>query len=238
MAEGGEMRGFVFCITFIIVFSALLSSVPAGLQGVGADPDIFIPVDPSMLVGFDEKENFTKSAFTGTPKTYAYTLNNRDWSILWVDLADDEFYISALVYVWIFWLGGTDPCKFIGPDGTDYDTGISIDDIEADATNGFVRYSLLFITTGHDAGSFIAYWNTTLYTDPQDAHDNDVLQLAHGVGFSNSATNDIGALLIGLLTLSLPDVPALVNFLLATPMWSCIIFVLWYVIKSMIPFLG
>ena len=236
MAEGGEMRGFVFSLVFIIVFSTLLSSIPVGLEGTGTEPDIFIPVDPALLVGFDEKENFTKSAFTGTPKTYPYTIGNRDWSCLWADLSDDEFYISALVYVWIFWFGGVETCEFIGPDGFNYGTGISIDEIEGDATDGFVKYTLKFTTAGNDAGSFIAYWNTTLYADPQDAHDNDVLYLAHGVGISSTATNDIGALIVNLLFLQLPDVPVLVNMFLAVPIWACIVFVLWFIIKEMIPF--
>ena len=231
-----EMRGFVFAITFIIVFAGLLASVPTGLQGTGTEPDIFIPVDPALLAGFDEKANFTKSDFTGTPKTYPYTIGNRDWSCLWADLADDEFYISALVYVWIFWFGGVETCEFIGQDGTNYGTGISIDEIEDDATNGFVKYTLKFTASGTDAGSFIAYWNTTLYTDPQDAMDNDVLYLAHGVGLSSTATNDIGTLLVNLLFLQLPNVPVLVNLLIVTPLWACIIYVLWYVIKEMIPF--
>ena len=39
MSSGSEQRGFVFSVVFIIVFSALLSSIPAGLQGSGEDPD-------------------------------------------------------------------------------------------------------------------------------------------------------------------------------------------------------
>jgi len=237
MAEGGEMRGFVFCLIFIIVFSTLLSSTPIGLQGVGSDPDTVIPVDPSKLSGFDETENYTKSAFTGTPKTYPYSLGGRDWSCLWADLTDDFFSIAALVYWFgVFWLGHTDPCKFTSPDGVDRGTSLEISEVAEDAEDGIVRYSLLFTTTGEDAGSFLVYWNTTQYTDPQDAMDNDVLYLLHGIGFSTTATADIGALLVGLLFLQLPQVPALVNVFLAVPMWACIIYVLWFVIKEMIPF--
>lgn len=237
MAEGGEMRGFVFSITFILVFSTLLSSIPAGLQGIGSSVDPLIPVDPKLLVGFDETENWTKSDYTGVVPTYSYSLGERTWSTLWADLADDEFYIAALVYWWIIFTG-TEPCKFISPNGTSRGTGLSIDEIEGDAEGGSVRYSMLFTTTGNDAGAFVVFWNTTLYADPQDAHDNDVLNLLHGVGFSTTATNDIGSLLVGLLFLQIPDVPVLVNMFLAIPIWACIIFVLWFVIKEMIPFLG
>ena len=238
MAEGGEMRGFVFSIVFIIVFSTLLSSIPVGLEGVGASPETVIPVDPSMLSGFDETQNYSKSAFTGTVKTYAYSLGSRDWNCLWADLTDDFFALTALVYVFGFlWLGQTDPCKFLSPDGVNRGTDLAISEIAEDAEEGTVRYSMLFTTTGEDAGSFLVYWNTTQYTNPQDAMDNDVLYLLHGIGFSLTATTDIGALLVGLLFLQLPNVPVLVNMFLAVPIWACIVFVLWFIIKEMIPFL-
>lgn len=238
MAEGGEMRGFVFSLVFIIVFSTLLSSIPAGLQGTGASPDTVIPVDPSLLSGFDETQNYTKSDFTGTVKTFAYSLGSRDWNCLWADLTDDFFAITALVYVFGgFWLGHTDPSKFISPDRIERGTTLEISEIAEDAEDGTVRYSMIFTTTGEDAGSFLVYWNTTQYTDPQDAMDNDVLYLLHGIGFSLTATTDIGALLVGLLFLQLPNVPVLVNMFLAVPIWACIVYVLWFIIKEMIPFL-
>ena len=232
-----EMRGFVFAIVFIVIFSTLLSTVPTGLQGVGTDPDTIIPVDPILLTGFDEFENWTKSDYTGLVPTYSYSLGGRTWATLWADLADDYFAIAAFTYWWII-LTGSEPCKFTSPNGTNRGTELSIDEIEGDAEDGSVKYKMLFTTTGNDAGSFVVFWNTTLYADPQDAHDNDVLNLLHGVGFSTSATNDIGALLVGLLFLQLPDVPVLVNMFLAVPIWACIIYVLWFVIKEMIPFLG
>jgi hypothetical protein len=178
-----------------------------------------VPIDPKLLTGFEETANWTRTDYTGVIPNYQYILpdGGRTWSSDWIDLADDYFTLAALTYWWII-LIGVDTCKFITPNGTSRGTTLSIDEIEG-------------------AGAFVVFWNTTLYADPQDAHDNDVLNLLHGVGFSSSATNDIGSLLVGLLFLSLPDVPVLVNVLLATPIWACIIYVLWYVIKEMIPFL-
>jgi hypothetical protein len=232
-----EMRGFVFSLIFIIVFSTILSSIPVGFLGTGASPETVIPIDPSLLSGFDETQNYTKSAFTGTVKTYAYSLGSRDWNCLWVDLTDDVFSLTALVYVFGFlWLGQTDPCKFLSPDGVNRGTTLAVSAIAEDAEDGTVRYSMLFTTTGEDAGSFLVYWNTTQYTDPQDAMDNDALYLLHGIGFSLTATTNIGALLVGLLFLQLPNIPVLVNMFIVVPIWACIVYVLWYVIKEMIPF--
>ena len=75
MAEGGEMRGFVFSIIFIIVFSTLLSSIPVGLQGTGASPETVIPVNPSLVTDFVNGEDFTRTGFsTGPPYKYEYDL--------------------------------------------------------------------------------------------------------------------------------------------------------------------
>ena len=86
------------------------------------------------------------------------------------------------------------------------------------------------------AGALVLYWNTTTYATSSDAWDNDDLYMLHGVGIESTATNDIGALIISLLLLRLPEVPPLVNVLLAVPIWACIIYVLWFIIKEMIPF--
>ena len=39
------MRGFVFALSFIVIFAALIASIPVDLQGQGETPDVFIPID-------------------------------------------------------------------------------------------------------------------------------------------------------------------------------------------------
>jgi len=240
MAEGGEMRGFVFSVVFIVVFSTLLSSIPVGLQGTGASPDTVIPINPSLVTGFSETENYTRAAFSpvgGGLYQYEYpdTLGSREWLCV---TDDTEIGISAKILTWGFlWLGQLNPCNFISPDGTNRGVYPTFAMIGSDAEDGAVRYELEFTETGDNAGSFIVYWNTTLYPDIQDAWDNDVVYLLHGVGIDATATNNIAEILVGLLFLSLPNVPVLINLFLAVPIWACVIFVLWFVLKEMIPFL-
>jgi hypothetical protein len=136
----------------------------------------------------------------------------------------------------VLWLGGFETTTFYCENGTSRGEYLSITEIAEDADEGTVRYNLKFSVSGNDAGGFVAYWNTTLYEDPDDAWWASKLYLLHGVGIESSATANIGALLIGLLTLQLPDVPLLVNVLIAVPIWAGIIYVLWYIIKEMIPF--
>ena len=238
MAKGGEMRGFVFSIVFIIVFSTLLSSISVGLRGTGGSPDTVIPVDPSLITGFTASENYTGAVFSvlvGSIEWYQYDLGGRSWVIY---KYDTYFLLRAKVLIFGFlWFGQIDDCKFVSSTGEDRGTELAFTEIESDATNGTIRYTLTFITDGNSAGGFVLYWNTTAYSDPSDAWDADKLYLLHGVGISETATANIGALIISLLLIQLPDVPVLVNMFLAVPIWACIVYVLWYIIKEMIPFL-
>ena len=94
-----------------------------------------------------------------------------------------------------------------------------------------------FTSSGAAAGALVCYWNTTTYATSSLAWASNELYMLHGVGIESTATNDIGALIISLLLLQLPQVPTLVNVFLAVPIWACIVYVLWFIIKEMIPFI-
>lgn len=232
------MRGFVFAVVFIVVFSALVASIPVGFQGTGETVVPVVPVDPSILTDFTDYENYTKSAFTELPPGYFFyeyaDLGGRDWIA-----ATDEvtFGLAAKVYLWFLWLGQVDEVKFMSPDGIDRGVDVSFSDIDSDADEGAVRYSMQFSTSGAAAGAFVVYWNTTTYSNSSLAWDADALYMLHGIGIESTATNDIGALIISLLLLQLPGVPTIVNIFLAVPVWACIAYVLWFIIKEMIPFI-
>ena len=101
----------------------------------------------------------------------------------------------------------------------------------------YKRQDLRFTVNGDSAGKLVVYWNVTAYPAIADAWMAGDLQLLHGMGIEDTATANIGALIISLLLLQLPGVPVLVNMFLAVPIWACIVFVLWFIIKEMIPFL-
>ena len=232
---GDEQYAFVFSVTFIIIFSALLVTIPADFQGRGSTPNAINPVNPNLLTDFTASETFNASDFVPylTLEIYEYSLASRNW-ICGTD--GTSFDLNAKIYWFGLWLGQLDPVRFIAPNGEDRSLSISLTEIENDAEDGVAVYDLIYVTGGTDAGGFICYWNITLYATPSDAWDNSVLYLTHGVGIV--VNTDIVPLLIGLLFLQLPDVPLLINMLLIIPVWASIIFVLWYIIKEMIPFLG
>ena len=230
-----EQYAFVFSVTFIIIFSALLVTIPADLQGLGSTTNEISPVNPNTLTEFTASETFNASDFVPwlTLEIYEYTLASRYWIC---GTNQTAFDLNAKIYWFGLWFGQLDPIRFIAPDGKDSSFSITLSEIANDAVDGVAEYDLIYDISGTDAGGFICFWNTTLYADPSDAWDNSVLYLMHGVGIT--VNTDIVPLLIGLLFLQLPDVPLLVNMLLIIPVWSSIIFVLWFIIKEMIPFLG
>jgi len=236
MSSGSEQRGFVFSVVFIVIFSALLASIPAGFQGSGEEPDTIIPIDPNLLTGFADSEDYDPTDYTGgAVKVHDYdNFGGHDWR----SLTDDDTFLTlgAKVYFVWFWFGDIDSCKFESPDGINRGTQLDFDEIDADDTDGdyAVRYSLTLEDTGDSAGSFVVYWNGTASVN--DAWDADDVYLLHGVGIDTTATTNVAALLVSLLFLQLPEVPTLINILLAAPIWACIVFVLWYVVKEMIPF--
>lgn len=227
-----EQYGFVFAVSFIIIFTAIISTMPIDLQGEEATPDIVSPINPSLLSDFSEAENYTSSAFT--LGIYAYDLGDYSW--LAGHSAAPAFSVGAKETFFGLWFGGMSYCDFVSQGGTDRGISLSLDEIETDAEEGTVRYNLIFEDNGNSGGGFVVYWNTTTYTDSSDAWDNDELYLLHGIGFT--ASTNIASLLLSLLFLQVPSIPYLLNVILVSPLWASIIYVVWFIIKSMIPLLG
>ena len=232
-----EQRTFVLSVTFIIVFSALIGSIPVDFQGQGATVETVTPVNPNLLSDFAETEEFDKTDFSGAPILgFTYDLPDVAGTTFECRFYASTFSLGAHALFFGLWLGAQNWINFISDNGTNHGLSVTFSDLENDADNGTVRYTLRYDDSGLSAGGFLFWWNTTTYSDPSDAWDNDDLLLLHGVGLT--ANTDIASLLLSLMFLQLPDVPFLVNVLLITPIWGSIIFVLWFIIKSMIPFIG
>jgi len=230
---GSEQRTFVFSIVFITLFSVLVATIPLGLRGQGETPDMITPVDPNTVAGFSASEEFMKGNFTEYG-TYDYVLNTKNW---YCTNIGSGFALGAKILLFGFlWLGGLESVKFVS-DSDDRGETLTFTEIDTDAEDGFASYSMLFVDNGNAAGTFIIYWDITAYDDSYSAWFADALYCIHGVGLESSAVIDIGSLLLALLTLQLPNVPLLINILIVVPIWAGIVFILWYIIKEMIPFL-
>lgn len=224
-----EQRTFVFSVTFIIVFTALIAAAPVGLMGYEQTPGD-LSIDPGSL-RFSESETFSRTYFYGTVLTYTYSLGGRDWICYYTA---NGFSIVAKIYLGVLWLGQVETFRFMSG-GNDRGPTLSMTEIEQDANNGLARYSLIS-ESGSSGGTVLFSWNTDDYSTPLEAWTDDGLVITHGIGFNDGAMMDIGTLLLSLLTLQLPGVPVMVNILIAVPIWASIIYLIWYIVKEMIPF--
>lgn len=228
-----EIKGFVIAIVFIITFSGLLVATPTDLQGQGETPDIVTPIDPNIVASFSDSEDWHMTDLTAYDQ-YAYTLLPRDW--LFSYYAGTIQLGAKILIGGIIWLGQLDSCEFYNASNINRGYVLSTTELDIDAVNGTVRYDLRYLIDGSDAGAFIIYWNTTEYSDSADAFLADDVYFMHGVGITNTAGADIGSLLLGLLLLQLPNCPPLINLLLATPLYACVVFLIWFIIKETMPF--
>jgi hypothetical protein len=236
-AGSSEQRTFIFSIVFILVFSALVATIPLGLQGLGSTADDLTAVNPSLVAGFSTYETYQYSNFTPDiiGRHYEYSLNSKEWRCQ-NDVTSDHFMLQEK----IIWAGiivvGYESVNFINENGSSRGTELTFTEIETDATDGTASYDAVFDASENTAGGFVVYWNTTAYPVALDAWGNDSLYITHGFGIESTAAVDMGVLLLDLLTLQLPEVPMLVNILLVAPLWACIIYLIWFIVKETLPF--
>ena len=232
----GEQAGFIFAVTFIVLFAGLTAMVPVDLQGSGLNTEILVPVDPSQISDWTDYEDFTKADMTLVGNYYFIyynALGGFDWRAGFT-VTTESFDVGAKVYWGILWLGALDSVQFINNDGINYDTSLTLTDIENDAIDGSAKYNIIFSSSGNDAGDFIFYWNITTYATPALAWTSSELYCVHGVGFSPNT--NIVSLLVGILFLQLPDVPFGINLLLASFPWASVIYIIWFIVKESLPF--
>lgn len=229
-----EMYGFVFAVSYILLFSVIVATIPADLQGAGETPDMITPLDPTLISGFSESETYGKANLTGV--TYVYDLGGLTWVFFCEGYA---MQLGAKVLIGgVLWLGQLDSADFIAPDGTNHGYTLTFTEIDADATNGSVSYSLRSIGTGNSLGGFVIYWNTTTYSNSTSAWTAEELYLLHGLGIEETAILNVGSLLLNLLFLQLPEVPLLISVITIGPLWASIIYIIWFIFVNMVPFLG
>lgn len=228
-----EQKGFIVGITFLIIFAGLIATIPSDLQGPETNPDLVTPIHPSLITDFDTFEDWNMTDLSAYDQ-YVYSLGSRDWVF---SHYVGTIQLGAKVLIGgILWLGQLDSCEFISPTGKNRGNVLTSVEIDEDANNGAVRYELRYIVDGSAAGGFIVAWDIDDYDSSADAMLADDCYFLHGVGLIDTSTVDVTALIIGLLLLQLPDVPPLINLLLATPIYASFVFILWFIIKETIPF--
>lgn len=234
-----EMRGFVFSVVYIMLFSLLVGTIPVGLQGLEGNANVVTPLDPEFLTGFQYQENWTRTDYAQFKvywKIYDYNLGGYKWRSQYYNVGK-EFVHYRKITAWGIWLGAVRTATFYCPNGTDRGETITFDEINGDSDDGITRYDMI-LGNGESAGSLIFGWNTTLYADSEDAWDNDVLVLVHGLGIDEIQSLNIGDLILGLLFWQVPEVPFALQAIIVFPLYACIAFLIFFFVISVIPFLG
>jgi hypothetical protein len=227
-----EQQGFVFAVSFLLLLSALLISMPAALQGSGGTAQELRGVDPDLITGFSDTVNWTPDAMSSG--VYTYDIGGYHWYFR--NYGSYMYLDRRILFLEIFWFGAVEHTEFVLANGTNRGSHLTWADIQGDSEDGSVRYNLRFTDNGNDAGGFVFYWNATLYPDPEDAYDNSVMNYIHGVGIDSTAATNIFTLLLQLLTFQIPGVPVIVGVLLAAPVWASIAYLLWFIITGSLPF--
>ncbi len=216
-----------------------MTSIPIGLLGTGGTPDNLTPIDASLYTDFANSVSFDPTDFSaGTYSDYyEYQIVTGNFYVCKNYYGADRFIsIGKEVRYAGFWFGQEARTDCYDENGTKYDGGVFLSEVKDVANDGYAKFDLRYIKSGNSAGSLIFYWNSTAYSDPQDAWDADELYFMHGQGIDSSASVDITSLLLSLLTLQLPNVPVILSIILASPFYACVIFVGWFIIKETLPF--
>ena len=233
------MYGFVFAVTYILVFSALVVSIPADLQGQGGFATVPTPVDPALVANFTASTSYSESDFSAGAilDYYYYDLGVYTWEAQYTMTGHFQFDKHLLWYG--IWLGAVDWCTLTSVyDGAEYTTfELTLTDIEADSQDGTASYDAVLEDSGNTAGRYIFWYNDTTYDNTTEAWDNDGLTIIHGLGFEETTGGEnMMLLLLQVLFLQIPDVPTSLNALIVAPTWACIVYLIWFIIKESMPF--
>jgi len=239
MASSNEMYGFVFAVTYILIFSTLVVAIPTDLQGQGGSGTVPTPVDPALVADFSASTNYTESDFTTATLAdyYYYDLGGYTWEAQYTLTGHFQFNQHLLWYG--IWLGAVDWCTLTSlNDSVEYTKfELTLTDIEADSLNGTASYDARLEDSGNSAGRYIFWYNDTTYDNTTEAWDNDALTIIHGLGIDEtSGGENMMLLLLQVLFLQVPDIPTTLNALIVAPTWACIVYLIWFIIKESMPF--
>jgi hypothetical protein len=234
MADG-EIRTFAVVVTFMLVFTALLGTAPSGLVTAPTGDPAIPPVNPLLLAQWAEVQQVHKDNFTiiNGYGYYDYTLGGWNWRLSHTTGSGFRLGIKVLLFGWL-WIGTLDFAEFIYA-GLGRGESLSFTEIAEDETNGTVHYEALHSAGG---GTFVVSYNDTAYASASLAWDDDALYLVHGLGIDDTAPANAITLVFGLLTLTVPDMPYILQILIAVPLWAGAVYIIFLAIVKLIPFLG
>lgn len=215
--------------SFLLIYSAFLGTIPVGfLPSTYSNPTI-TPVDPQLTTGFSTYVVSNSTNFT--LGLCDYSMGGFDWHSV---ASAVGFGLGVKIYtLGIFWLT-TDWVIFTTKTGQSRGDWLTWAYVYADAVNGTAYYTAVCSSA---SSAVVFSWNNTAYTYPWNAWGNDSLYIIHGMGASDYAPQSALSLVFGMLTFSLPGIPVLLQVILSAPIYVSILYLIWFFIKEVIPFL-
>ena len=222
-----EMKNFAVVVSVLLIYSALLGTMPAGFMTATYETPELADIDPQLIVGFENYVTMNSTNFTAGGVDYDF--GGHGWTAQVINGIFSLFYRTQFLIFIPVYTGTT--LTFESFDRGDF---LTWETIYTDSEDGLARYTAKCpqLTSG-----LVFTWNTTDYTYPWDAWGNGSLIIVHGVGANiANAPLDVLSLLLAMLTYSVADIPPLLQVLLNSPIYASVLFLVWFIIKEVIPF--
>lgn len=222
-----DVKIMLFCITTFFLFAFIAGNLPSDVYAYDPDyaynhPEEYQGLD---IGGYQYTTNFTIDDGTFDPvfawRQYTFDLGGTYW-VFHVNIGYDSVRIGRRNYLGIFWISN-DWLTFRNQNGTNRGESLTISEINLDyaGDEGWVSYRT-YLEIDPAVGCDVNFgFNTSLYSSPEEAMNNQELVVLVGLGLEDVTTTLNAWQLVGaIMFFQLPNIDPLFNALIAFPMWG------------------
>lgn len=236
-----EQKTLIFVVSFLSIFFLLVNTMPAYfVQSSSSYPSSSIPeyFDTTEIMSYaDYKQyNLTHSGYSwqGDLGGHLIFLSGDP-----NDPVHGEYTIVIMHASWKFlvFTGGWHTMEWINTNGISRGIGLTISELMEDYNeNATLKYT---VKCSHFKMFAYIGFNTTLYSNPQEALENDNLTVILAISIDEVSTKvNAFELIASLLSFRMPEVHPFINAIIAIPIWIAIIWLVITIITKFIPFTG
>jgi len=246
MGDLSEIRGLITVTSFMSAFLFLTLLIPSAFNIGGYEqqrqinvPEYFEAID---IQSFAETYNIT----TGNDFAEVY-FSIGGWNLLWEVKPSQECYVFFSFDSWWIFKWNFQSFHWYNKNGIEKSTLLNLQPpghygnhyvIEWKNING--NQTIQFSTQNPNVQLIVFFgYNTTEFSNVQDAINNDALSVLFCINFDQVNTSFNAWNLIGmLLFFQMPNVHPTINMLIAIPLWVVIAYLIYVLILKALPFVG
>lgn len=247
MSEGNPFQRLAKPLSFMLMFWLVLAYLPVGFTAQDSDYGINVPTEYMglNLGAYAYSSNFTvnDADLSETFLVYRYRvwdLGGRRWQFQ--DLEDNHIMIGRRRYLpmvlFNLWIG-TDFCNFYFENTKDRGSVLTSREMNLDYVEGedWIKYRVVLSSDPAVACDLFIGFNTSEYSTPQEAYEDDNLKVVQSMGLSDAETSlNIWNLLGAVLLFRIPDIHPIISVMIGVPLWISFVWVAFYVLKELLPF--